>query len=136
MAISLNTTAKWKARVLPSVLEFQKKYGKMPEGLILGFCGYLSFFHGFELRSAGLVNTRNEKEYIIQDDREVLEFYYDHREDTLAELAEAVCARSDWWGLDLNTVPGFIDECRRQIRIIEEDGMYAAIRRYAEKKER
>ncbi|MBQ2756396.1 MAG: tagaturonate reductase [Oscillospiraceae bacterium] len=128
MAISLNTTAKWKARVLPSLLGYQEKYGNVPAGLILGFCAYLCFYHGYDLRENGLINNRDGKEYLIQDDRAVLEFYFAHKDDSLEELAEAVCARSDWWGLDLREVPTFMDECRRQLRLIEEQGMQAAIK--------
>lgn len=127
MAISLNTTSKWKARCMPSLLEYQKMFGKIPEGLMLGFCGYLCFYHGYELKENGLVNARDGREYLIQDDRAVLEFYYEHRKDSLAELADAVCAREDWWGLDLRTVPGFLEECVRQLRFIEEKGMNEAI---------
>lgn len=127
MAISLNSTAKWKARVLPSLLEYVSMYDRVPMGLTLGFCAYLCFYHGFELRSDGLVNTRDGKEYIINDDSSVLEFYYAHRNDTLAELAENVCARKDWWGVDLTSVPTFLSECKRLLTKIEREGMHAAI---------
>lgn len=127
MAISLNTTSKWRARALPSLLEHVSMYGRVPVGLTLGFCAYLCFYHGYELRDEGLINDRNGTQYIINDDRAVLEFYYAHRNDTLHELAEAVCAKEDWWGLDLTTVPGFLDECKRILSKIEKEGMQAAI---------
>ena len=127
MAISLNTTSKWKARVLPSLLEYASMNGRVPVGLTLGFCAYLCFYHGFELREDGLLNTRNGKPYVINDDRSVLEFYHAHRNDSLAELAETVCAREDWWGLDLTTVPTFLSECKRLLNKIETEGMQAAI---------
>lgn len=133
MAISLNTTSKWKARVLPSLLAYAEEYGKIPEGMMLGFAAYLCFYHGYELKENGLVNKRGEAEYLIQDDRSVLEFYFAHKDDTLTELADAVCGREDWWGLDLRTVPGFMDECLRQLSLIEEKGMDAAIAEISEK---
>jgi len=128
MAISLNTTSKWKARVLPSLLAYQEEFGHVPEGLMLGFAAYLNFYHGYELRPEGLVNARDGKEYLIQDDRAVLEFYHEHRGDSLEELAGAVAAREDWWGLDLRTVPTFMDTCLAQLKLIQEEGMYAAIK--------
>lgn len=36
MAISLNTTSKWKARVLPTLLEYQKEFGKVSRGPYVG----------------------------------------------------------------------------------------------------
>ena len=133
MAISLNTTSKWKARVLPSLLGYAEKFGRVPTGLTLGFCAYMCFFHGYELRDNGLVNSRNGKEYMINDDRAVLEFYYEHRNDSLHELAEAVMKREDWWGLDLTTVPTFLDEAKRILTKIEKEGMQAAIEEAAAK---
>ena len=132
MAISLNTTSKWRARVLPSLLEYANTFGKVPVGLTLGFCAYLCFYHGFELRENGLVNTRDGKEYLINDDRAILEFYYEHRNDTLSELAEVVMAKEDWWGLDLRTVPTFLSECKRLLEKIEKEGMAEAIAEAAE----
>ncbi len=127
MAISLNTTSKWKARVLPSLLGYAEKFGRVPVGMTLGFCAYLCFFHGYELRDCGLINNRNGVEYAINDDRAVLEFYLAHKDDTLSELAEAVCKREDWWGMDLTTIPTFLDECKRLLAKIEKEGVQAAI---------
>ena len=131
MAISLNTTSKWKARVLPSLAEYAEKFGRVPAGLMLGFCAYLCFYHGYELRDGGLVNNRDGKEYVINDDRAVLEFYYEHRNDSLCELAEAVCTKEDWWGMDLSKIPTFLDECKKTLATIETEGMYAAIEKVA-----
>lgn len=36
-SIALNTAAKWKARCLPVVADYYRLYGKMPEGLLLGY---------------------------------------------------------------------------------------------------
>ena len=127
MAISLNTTAKWKARVMPSVLEYQKMFGKVPECLTLGFAAYLKFYHGYELRNGGLVNKRDGVEYIISDDKAVLEFYYEHRDDTLEQLADAVCSRADWWGMDMHDLPTFVETVKKYVAIIETEGMHAAI---------
>lgn len=130
LAISLNTTAKWRARVLPSVLDYQERFGVVPEGLMLGFCACLVFYHGTELTAEGLRNYRNGEPYVIRDDRAILEFYYEHRNDTFAELAEAVCAREDWWGVDLNAVPTFVETCKRLLAKIEAEGMASAIKAY------
>ncbi len=73
------------------------------------------------------------KDYMINDGSAVLEFYYEHRNDTLHELAEAVMKREDWWGLDLTTVPTFIDEAKRILTKIEKEGMQAAIEEAAAK---
>ena len=39
MSISLNSTSKWKARNLPSLLEYVEKTGRLPECLSMSLCG-------------------------------------------------------------------------------------------------
>ena len=127
MAISLNSTSKWKARVLPSLLAYQKQTGSVPECLTLGFAAYLAFYHGTRLTDQGLVSLRDGEEYIINDDRKILEFYYAHRDDTLEQLADAVMSRDDWWGLDLHSVPTFEERTKQYLAVIRSEGMHKAI---------
>jgi len=127
LAISLNTTSKWRARVLPSVLAYQQKFGRVPKCMMLGFAAYLEFYRGFRMDEKGLVGRRGNEEYPICDDRAILEFFLAHKDDTPEALADAVCSREDWWGLDLHTVPTFVEETKRQLRLIGEKGMHAAI---------
>ena len=127
MAISLNTTSKWKSRVLPSLLAYQKKNGVVPDCLTLGFAAYIKFYHGCELTEQGMTNYRDGKPYTVNDDRKVLEFFVEHKDDTLEQLAEAVCARTDWWDMDLRTVPTFLDKIKEDLARIENEGMHKAI---------
>ena len=43
-AISLNSVSKFKVRVLPSILEYIKRFNKMPEGLLLAFAKLIEFY--------------------------------------------------------------------------------------------
>ena len=49
LAISLNTTSKWKARVLPTVREYQAATGGLPPRLTAGFAAYVMFYRGERL---------------------------------------------------------------------------------------
>ena len=75
----------------------------------------------------GLVNKRDGVEYIISDDKAVLEFYYQHKDDTLEQLADAVCSKADWWGMDMHDLPTFVETVKKYVAIIETEGMHAAI---------
>ena len=55
------------------------------------------------------MNLQDCKEYMINNDRAVLEFYYEHRNGSLHKPVEAVMKREDWRELDLTTVPIFLD---------------------------
>ncbi len=43
-AIALNSVSKFKVRVLPSILEYIKRYGKMPEALLFAFAKLIDFY--------------------------------------------------------------------------------------------
>ena len=68
LAISLNTTSKWKARVLPTVREYQAATGGLPPRLTAGFAAYVMFYRGERLEENALVAHRGETEYRICDD--------------------------------------------------------------------
>ena len=43
-SISLNSVSKFKVRVLPSITEFEKRYGKLPENLMISFAKLIEFY--------------------------------------------------------------------------------------------
>ncbi|MCR5794631.1 MAG: tagaturonate reductase [Solobacterium sp.] len=129
MSISLNSTSKWRARDLPSLLEYREKTGKLPPCLATSFAAYMAFYSSDiqELTDAGLVCRRAAgNTYTVNDDRFVLEFYYDHRNDTAAELANAVMKDERMWGMDLTTVEGFEEAACRALELIRAEGALAA----------
>lgn len=130
LAISLNSTSKWKARVMPSLEGFFKKFGKLPKCITASFAFYIAFYRGQELTDEGLKASRpNGDGYTISDDRSVLEFYYAHKDDSAEDLAHAVCANTDFWGKDLSAaLPGFEAEVAGFLKAIEEKGTYAVMK--------
>src|SRR5690606_25934564 len=44
--IALNAMAKFKVRVLPSLLEYQKRKNELPENLVLSFAALIVFYKG------------------------------------------------------------------------------------------
>jgi len=122
MSISLNSTSKWRARNMPSFLEYVDKAGELPPCLTASFAFYIAFFSSDiqELNDKGLVCKRPKgNTYTCSDDRWVLEFYYEHRNDSPAELARAVMANERMWGQDLTKVPGFesaVAACLEKVR--------------------
>lgn len=124
MSISLNSTSKWRARNMPSFLEYIEKTGKLPPCLTASFACYIAFFSSDiqELNDKGLVCRRPKgNEYVCSDDRWVLEFYHAHKDDGPAELARAVMTNERMWGQDLTRVPGFeaaVADCLGKIRTL------------------
>ena len=129
MSISLNSTSKWRARNMPSFLEYIKKNGKLPTCLTMSFAAYIAFYSNNiqELNDKGLVCKRAKgNEYTISDDRYVLEFYNAHKDDDIPTLVHAVMTNEQMWGQDLTKVAGFEEATVKNLTLIREQGAMAA----------
>ena len=129
MSISLNSTSKWRARNMPTFLDYVKEKGALPPCLTTSFAAYVAFYSNDiqELNDKGLVCRRPKgNEYMVSDDRWVLEFYYAHRNDSPENLIHAVMTNTEMWGQDLTEVPGFEKEAVRILKQIREEGTLAA----------
>ena len=129
MSISLNSTSKWRARNMPTFLDFVKEKKKLPVCLTTSFAAYIAFYSNDiqELTDKGLVCRRPKgNEYIVSDDRLVLEFYRNHTNDSPEDLVHAVMTNQDMWGQDLTEVPGFETEVIRVLKQIRTEGSLAA----------
>ena len=78
-SIALNSVSKFKVRVLPSILEYIKRYNKMPETLLFAFAKLIEFY----------------KTDMTNDAPEVVEFMKNND-------AKAILANSELWGEDLS----------------------------------
>lgn len=128
LAIALNSTSKWKARVLPSLKGYLNKFGKLPVNITLSFAAYIAFYHCERLEENGMIGKRGDQEYTINDDRFVLEFYAEHKNDDPKTLAYAVCRDTRMWGEDLSEIPGFADAVAAYLTQIQEKGMYEVMK--------
>lgn len=109
MSISLNSTSKWKARNMPSFLEYIKEKGELPVCLTMSLAAYIAFYSNEiqGLTEAGLVCRRPAgNEYTVSDDRWVLEFYEAHKDDSEEDLVHAVLSNTQMWDQDLTAIDG------------------------------
>ena len=86
-SIALNSVSKFKVRVLPSILEYIKRYGKMPETLIFSFAKLIEFY----------------KTDMTNDSPEVVEFMK-------KSSVDEILANKELWGEDLSFL---VDEVKR-----------------------
>ncbi|MFI3208427.1 MAG: tagaturonate reductase [Eubacteriales bacterium] len=130
LAITLNSTSKWRARVMPSLKEYVARYNKLPNCITASFAFYIDFYSGHELIEEGLVATRGDNQYIIKDDRNILEFYHAHKNDTVKELVHAVCTNLEFWGENLAEIEGFEEMVVMYLQKIREEGAYEVMHHY------
>lgn len=129
MSISLNSTSKWRARNMPSLLEYVELKGGLPECLAMSFAAYIAFYTSEiqELGDKGLVCRRAKgNTYTCSDDRWVLEFFWEHRNDTVEELVHAVMTNEQMWGQDLTEISGFESVTVDNLNRIRNEGASAA----------
>ena len=129
MSISLNSTSKWRARNMPSFLDYVQGKGKLPPCLTTSFAAYVAFYSSESqaLTEQGLICRRPKgNEYTVNDDRSVLEFYWQHRNDSPEELIHAVMTNEDMWGTDLTKVNGFEAAAAGILKTIRTEGALKA----------
>lgn len=129
MSISLNSTSKWRARNMPSLLEYVELKGGLPECLAMSFAAYIAFYTSEiqELGDKGLVCRRAKgNTYTCSDDRWVLEFFWEHRNDTVEDLVHAVMTNEQMWGQDLTEISGFESVTVDNLNRIRNEGASAA----------
>ena len=78
-SIALNSVSKFKVRVLPSILEYNKRFDKLPETLTLAFAKLIDFY----------------RTDMTNDDAEVTAFMK-------TASVKDILAREDYWGTDLS----------------------------------
>lgn len=86
-AIALNSVSKFKVRVLPSILEYIKRYNKMPETLLFAFAKLIDFY----------------KTDMTNDDKDVVEFM---KNSNTAEIL----ANESLWGQDLSFLTSEVEK--------------------------
>ena len=129
MSITLNSTSKWRARNMPSLLEYAQTAGKLPPCLAMSFAAYIAFYSSDiqALTEQGLVCRRPKgNEYTVSDDRWVLEFYYSRRGVSDETLVHDVMTNEKMWGQDLTLGPGFEQAAAENLRRIRTEGARAA----------
>ena len=129
LSISLNSTSKWRARNMPSLLEYAAANGSLPPCLTLSLAAYIAFYTNDvqALTEQGLVCRRpGGGAYTVCDDRPVLEFYAAHKNDAVPALVRAVLANQAFWGQDLTAVPGLEAATVQNLTLIREKGALAA----------
>jgi tagaturonate reductase len=133
LSIALNSTSKYRARVLPSVLEFRKRTGSLPPRLCFALAAQIAFYRGTGFKDGALVGRRNGDQYRIADDKPIQEFFFavwaNYPSSTDAgELVRQVLSNASLWGQDLTAVPGLTGAVAGHLAIILNQGIIPALR--------
>ncbi|MFT4145057.1 MAG: tagaturonate reductase [Mobilitalea sp.] len=127
LSISLNSTSKWRARCLPSLLEYIRVYEKLPKHLVFSIAALMSFYSSSDLKENCLLAKRGEEEYEIKDDRQVLEFLAEVSKLSSDQFAKAYLSNTSIHGQDLAQIPYLCEEVTKYLDNIRKMGMRTAL---------
>lgn len=129
LSIALNSVSKWRARCLPSLLGYIEEFKTLPEHLVFSIAALMSFYSGKELQSDSLIGHREEEEYLIKDDNDVLEFFAANADKPAIEFAKAYLGNSSFHGQDLSIIHGLSDRVAEYLDNIRKYGVRKSLER-------
>jgi len=123
MSISLNSWSKFETRVLPSLLEYNKRKGALPNKLTFSLASTIAFYKG----------KRGEADIALNDDAALLSLLkdawakYDGTDASVKLVVTDVLAYDKNWKMNLNDVTGLTDLVTKHLVSILNNGMQKAI---------
>lgn len=123
MSIALNSMTKFKTRILPQLIAYQKHNGQLPVHLVFSFAALIAFYRG----------VRDNQHYPLQDDALWLTRFSTAWQDvaegkaTLAQLVEQVLSDRAHWEQDLLAIAQLASTLTQYLTVITEQGMRKAI---------
>ena len=118
-SIMLNSFPKWRARLLPTVIDYYHLTGSITERIAFSFAALLVFYRGIRENSP---IPLNDSPLVIETMKQL---WGDSRD--AHKIARAVLSREDFWGMDLNDFPLFADNVEASMNAILEKGMVKAL---------
>ncbi|MCD7991271.1 MAG: tagaturonate reductase [Clostridia bacterium] len=100
LSIALNSVSKFRARVLPTILEYKDMFGSYPQGLTFSLAALMAFYRTDD----------------ANDSQEIMDFMK-------TAPVEDILKREDYWGQDLSPLLG---DVKKWYELIETEGMSRA----------
>lgn len=126
LSITMQYTMKLKIRVLPVLSNYYKLYKELPGYITFGFAAFLHFMRSNKVAAEKYYGAYNGHEYLINDDSAA--YFYDKTQTEIeSDYVEAVLGDSQFWGTDLNTIPGFITAVKHDYNQILVKGITVAL---------
>ena len=100
LSIALNSVSKFRARVLPTILEYRDMFGSCPQGLTFSLAALIAFYRTDD----------------ANDSQEIMDFMK-------TAPVEDILKREDYWGQDLSPL---LTDVKKWYELIETEGMSKA----------
>jgi tagaturonate reductase len=116
-AIALNSISKYKVRVLPSILEYVSRKGKLPERLLYSLACLIRFYKG-EWRGEALP---------VNDDPAILQRFEEAwQSGDVAYVASGILSDTELWDTDLTHIPGVTERVSAHLEMLQSEDIETA----------
>ena len=128
ISISLNSTSKFVARLLPTLTDYYVSKGSLPKRIVFGLSALIRFYKG----------AFNEQEIKLNDDVKVLSFFnlnwnkYDSNDMNMNVLIGIILSNTEIWGKDLTQFEGLVEAVGYNIISIENIGVLETLKNIAD----
>ncbi len=124
MSIALNSTTKFRTRLLPTLLDYVKINGKLPQHLLFSLASLIAFHKG----------KRGNEEIALNDDPAYLakwKYLWTEFDGDLDKLAKEALAWKGAWDMDMNTIhPDITKTVAKYLKEIQTKGMKKAVEEF------
>ena len=124
MSIALNSTTKFRTRLLPTLEDYIRIKGALPKHLLFSFAAIVEFHKG----------VRGEEKIALKDDPHYLEHWaklWAEFDGDYTKLAKAALSWTEAWEVDMNTLhPDITATVAEYLEDMDKNGMKSAVARF------
>ena len=124
MSIALNSTTKFRTRLLPTLGDYIRIKGALPKHLLFSFAAIVEFHKG----------VRGEEKIALKDDPHYLEYWaklWAEFDGDYTKLAKAALSWTEAWEVDMNTLhPDITATVAEYLEDMDKNGMKSAVARF------
>ncbi|QPC84117.1 tagaturonate reductase [Phototrophicus methaneseepsis] len=115
LSIAVNSSAKVKTRLVPSIKAYASKYGEVPPRLVIAMAAFIRMYKG----------QWQGETVPLNDDPAVIDWFRQQwqTQPSMPDLARAVLQYKPLWDEDLSQIPGLQDQLSTYLQQIDEVGL-------------
>jgi tagaturonate reductase len=123
-SIVLNSVAKFKVRVLPSLVTYKAQFGSLPTNLTFSLACLIRFYKG---------DWQGET-LPVQDDAQIVAFFDTiWKTNNYKEISEKTLSNIAFWDEDISQVSGLVDAVANALELIDSLGIEKGLKEFSEK---
>lgn len=126
MSIALNSSTKYKERVLPSVLQYIERKKALPKHALFSLAALIVFYRGIRLSDMSSIKIEDTNTAFVELTKNLWN-EFDNTHEGALKIVTTVLGLKDHWGVDLNAIEGVTEFVTSSLEAILANGIRKAI---------